>query len=350
MDRLPPELLEHILDMAVEPAPPVGVSRQRVRLLRSCCLVSCLWRDVAQPKLWDAVLVGKQPSVLPPLNTIRFESLEQAPAELAAKTRLLRALGHGADFAALERAVERMTNLEVAVFQGWMGANTLRLTSLSLESFPIDPRSFPTFPHLVSLSLIRCSIPFQSCPLLLSTSLMPALRALLLSDNIESSGDKLYHRFGAGLLQQLEVLQVDICRTIHNELLELEYMDKVLVTTDYLKTTQLYTEATSPLVRNLCPIHIAARTYPPETYAHALSCVVGALTSKSSFLKRLILPCRFHPFLSFPRTVERDALLALCAERGIEVFWSGSAEATQPVLNGDFWEEMKRERREREAQ
>ncbi|GAA6007382.1 hypothetical protein JCM10207_006320 [Rhodosporidiobolus poonsookiae] len=211
LDRLPPELLDDILLLAVRGPKD---DRQRLRdqaRLAQLCLTSSYVAQRVQPLLFRDVLIDRastcdafertlreRPGLAAGLNTarLRFDEEPQVPPLL---------LGRGCDLFALLpnlRAVFLSKFVEEPVDLSCLAAiphlEHLVLELVLLEEVP----STITFPSLRSLSLTAITstaLPHPAGGALLNPTLFPSLRALAMSANVPPS---------IASLGPLDVLQV----------------------------------------------------------------------------------------------------------------------------------------------
>ncbi|GAA5878439.1 hypothetical protein JCM8547_006581 [Rhodosporidiobolus lusitaniae] len=336
MDRLPAELVIHILQPAAPPEFHPRLYRSRRRTLRTVCLVCKRLRNIAQPMLAQVVHaehpdIGKSLGVVENGETSacrvlvlvveRYEAtVSSATHTRAVLTSIAAALGVGG---LLRGPVElpqlllscsnlvELSIMDVPFFDfAWLRPLSPRRPTSTLASPPADL----VLPSLVELSVRGATFPhdgtfFETLP---SPATLPSLRALGLSDFEPAPWSFIRRQLRLPFLAQLDFLQVRF------------------------------------LIASFKTERFAACA---ETFAERLAVIVDALTSfnDATILPRsLILP---SPLLSgWPKpgfvSDAVDILLGPCEERGIEVFWEefkGHYESEVP----SGWEALVRARKER---
>ncbi|GAA6043763.1 hypothetical protein JCM8097_006661 [Rhodosporidiobolus ruineniae] len=216
LDRLPPELLLDILDLALPPPSSTQSSSERKRALLACAQVSSRIRPAAQALLWRDVVLSRRP------HLDRFKRAVQLVQgredDLPSRVRTLRLLE---EQAALAEAVLLLPELpyveELHLRLRYSGDGDLerwsshlsKLRSLQLVSTQVPSPFNPTlcFPSLVILRFDGFLLP-PHIPILanLTAALFPSLCVLALNSITRLSSDPSLP--DPGLLAQLDFLQV----------------------------------------------------------------------------------------------------------------------------------------------
>ncbi|GAA5866719.1 hypothetical protein JCM8547_002735 [Rhodosporidiobolus lusitaniae] len=174
LDRLPPELVDHVLDLL--PQPPAA---ERADTLRACCLVSKRLRDIALPTLWRHVELNGDEQERAFVERVEDATTEHLLGEITSMTLF----GHsGIVEPLLERfpALGKLTwdvsvgGLDLSSWGGW----ACYLMTLSLSDAYLSTLTPFTFPSLTSLSLSRVQLPLSLMPTIWSSTTFPSLRAL----------------------------------------------------------------------------------------------------------------------------------------------------------------------------
>ncbi|BGP15449.1 hypothetical protein JCM10213_005135 [Rhodosporidiobolus nylandii] len=357
LDRLPIELLEHVLRQ-LDPPQRWTLTKDRQTTLRACSLVSRRMREVAEPMLWEAAFVTQWEHIGPLASEARTD-------DKGRRVRKLVARGDGFE---IEEVVELLYALpslrEVSL--DWLEQDPYLLNLLSgaqhvrLERLTVMSYTAPVFPALTTLSLVNLGISPSFLYTILRPSLFPALRALCLLElwTPHESDLPVCPAVPDNLVEQLEVLQVG-CDDPYDENLS-RYPQKVLFSTNVAKSVKLSGLPILPHIR-----HLHLRPFLVEDFGgHRDISLAEGLDAFSSILPSLPrlqtvtlprppLPTACHAYeVQLARSAKRglETIRRACEEKKVEVLFDPAEEASIPGLSEVFWECAKRRREEKEKQ
>ncbi|GAA5896827.1 hypothetical protein JCM6882_005045 [Rhodosporidiobolus microsporus] len=371
---LPPELLAHILDHLAGPLHvPTDMRRYRKRqgALTRCCLVSRVFRDLAQARLAALVQCARDEDVDAFKN-----ALEQPHGKLLAeRVRVFSALGDPMhEGLPVDGFLPRLPKLDLVRIQGVESEvfdeffhDTSQVPHLILDCVRIESPAF-SFPlRLVSLSLYNVGIASGSLSSLLSSAFTPSLRALFMADLVDAENDDepFLPTLDSASVSRLDMIQLDmagdddLCTPLVN-------LAREVGTPVMLGTALMYHWAARGLAAEHVehiqlqhtpynfedgfrsgvagPIHAGARPMP------LLSCFVEAVKSWPNLRTLHLLPFLRTPILPAESLLLRKSLMKLCREKGVEVFWLPEKEGDEYDLNREFWTWARRRKEEGKGQ
>ncbi|GAA6036145.1 hypothetical protein JCM8097_006638 [Rhodosporidiobolus ruineniae] len=181
LDRLPPELIDRILELTYRPAPfpdPDDVDQERRRTLSRCCLVCSALRERAQPLFHQEVALRKSDNASAFFRLL----LADEAGEVSSRVKTVRA-GFAVGPAVLRSTLKKLPQLEavhIAERRMLVGeladlaAPTICLSNVTLTRYgPIRPTTIVS----LSLHIVNSSLSLNS---FFSAELFPSLRALAL--------------------------------------------------------------------------------------------------------------------------------------------------------------------------
>ncbi|GAA5914050.1 hypothetical protein JCM6882_001833 [Rhodosporidiobolus microsporus] len=215
LDRLPPELLDHILELAVPPASTLNEAKPREETLRQCSLVSQAVRERAQALLWRDVVVRIPAQAARLLQLVK----EGDVGDLRRATKSVQWLFKAPPrYDQIEEVVQLSSGLQhlelvfssvpVAVEQ--FGAKTVAsLTTLSLWNASLlpEPTTFLPFPRLSTLEFEGVYMCPAAMSKLLTPTALPSLRALFLGQ-FDQDGDPVFPKLAPAFVSRLEDFQL----------------------------------------------------------------------------------------------------------------------------------------------
>ncbi|BGP13641.1 hypothetical protein JCM10213_007818 [Rhodosporidiobolus nylandii] len=207
LDRLPPELLDEILDL---PAPvldwPAG-SRERKETLRRCCLVCKAVKARAQPLLWRDVDFS---------SPARVRDLDKAALGKQELAELVRTFSRGIVVSALPRFVNlvrlSLVNsadlVDLHAFSFLPALVDLHLETVSLSRLAQErPLHFPSLGQLALLNVTFRTLEEIKC--LLDASVFPELRALSFAGlSCRTTSGTFFPSLPSQLRDRLDVLEL----------------------------------------------------------------------------------------------------------------------------------------------
>ncbi|BGP15398.1 hypothetical protein JCM10213_005102 [Rhodosporidiobolus nylandii] len=370
LDRLPMELLDEVLDLAMSSSPP-----SRNATARACCLVSQAIRKRAQSLLWRHVhVVGvggallleqlRQPEMGETAKLARTISTQKVDAQTAMSIlQLLPAVEEvtlsGTGDGALDLA-------EVAKVPG--------LRALHLLSVAVAPLSVPIpFPRLDLLALRCITAAPSTLSSLLSTASLPTLSCLVLEriyDLQRRHDDDTYFPFlPSDLVDQVSLLRIQPVHLRQDIPAELRARDNVLVEIYWsdlpngLGRPHSLSDFAPLQVRHLrSNLSLAKRNWDKLlSQPNVLSTKIAAsLAGLADLLRQPFRPRTIHLSPTpLPHTLPLDGplrlpvsrLLATVAEVDVRVFWHEQPNNEREMMR--FWREeqieVERVRRSAEA-
>ncbi|GAA5896772.1 hypothetical protein JCM6882_005031 [Rhodosporidiobolus microsporus] len=328
LDRLPVELLSYILRLAVPLDYNPDKHKERLRLLKSCCLTCSALRKVAQPMLTDVV----DETALPELLNQRANAIGQRVKVLA--------------------------------------LDDCRLRCFATDRTPLECPSDLVLPNLVELSLTGdADQPSDLFETLLTVERLPSFRALAISANNAETwayGERQLPHLPLSLRQQLEVFVTDLGDIPPDQISSLSPVP-VLAGVIFAEKDNLL-EDPSPLPPFLHVYDLdfigsgAANAYPVASAIEAFqfldefsSCLGTSWdrSRRSTNLQVLVLSAGIRPDLPGQYHILAEAVTSIlkrCRDIGVEVLWSEEAhKPTTSLVTPVFWEWCKKKKREREA-
>ncbi|GAA5890684.1 hypothetical protein JCM6882_000625 [Rhodosporidiobolus microsporus] len=367
LDRLPTELLDHIVRLSYQPLSGPSSLSDRHSILKRLCLVSRTVRAVAQPLLWAHITVSTPAQVTALAKLLVGEFDEQSTAvrynltrsvpELVACVRdidvwaydirktvdyssfllVLAAFPPGAANSNIGFGCERDATRRLQVANFALAASSL--TSLTLVEVHLHGAVVP-LPALTFLSLSFLQAASDTLSALFSSTTLPALRVLVFDRfSFENPVTDTFAALSEPFLQQLDILQVcpdDSCHfplSLVNSpfafVFSLDRFDTSLGTwytlEIFLNTAHLenlHVKVPNPTSSEYC--------IPPEDF--------GALGEIVEGMGSFVSPRALHLPLSSASLVEGelDDFVALCDKHGTEI-WYG-------VEPGEVWSSVKQMR------
>ncbi|GAA5869531.1 hypothetical protein JCM8547_001516 [Rhodosporidiobolus lusitaniae] len=345
LDRLPPELIDHILLLAIPSLIPWPLDQdadaERRRILRTFCLVSHILRDQAL----DGCSLAEQVRVL---DVRRLDGMHE-----------------------LEGLLRRVEGVQEVVFSGWRNARLSGLAALpdlsTLSFLGVQFSWKPTFrlSSLVQLNLKNGRFPPDYSSTLFATSALPSLRVLAVGI-CTSSTEQFIPSLSPSFLSQLDMVQMHATPSALNTVtLPPVYCDS--------PTPVLFTNPWEPSptghellhLQTLRPRHLrilsmslwsfVANTHAANTLLTDLSTFLHLPPSSSSSpLLSLHLPSFLQSINTTTTPVTYGLLqkvLKRCEEGKVEVVWYEEGYEERWMISKGFWrwaKGWKERRRERE--
>ncbi|BGP15491.1 hypothetical protein JCM10213_005758 [Rhodosporidiobolus nylandii] len=367
LDRLPPELLQEILQLAAPTYNEGTKGPRRMQTLSRCCLVSKSVGVVARDLFWREIEFRDSRS-----SSRLLRQCETSPAqkELLASTTVVRAEegGDEADTAAFPDVLRLLPNLR-----------SLRLYNFGMDGhFELDRLQSPfelrildiratllhvppvlCLPYLTHLTLDYAHIRRQHLANLLLPATLPSLRAFSCADTYDPDGIALQYfpELSSKMLGQLEMVQtapVDV---------------EVLPPALFRSATPVF--YTSSLQDLYSPGTYDDRYDPDEDNSESVMAMsklqlphirilddtrervgtrssVAALDVLTRFLSTPTRPRSLHlpqrPYLHAGDEVEErlKEFLALCEKEGVEVLWHQEGQEMYSAISSRLWKYAKR--------
>ncbi|GAA5896776.1 hypothetical protein JCM6882_005032 [Rhodosporidiobolus microsporus] len=334
LDRLPVELLSHILRLAAPLEYTPDKYRERRELLRQCCLVCKRVRDVAQPMLPEVFAIRKEP------DDVHLRQGEPARGQLVRVLALNESSALPCPIAAALRACKNVVDLRVLLVGDLdLGclADLKNLRHLVISSTGLTCPTDFVLPNLLSLALATSDDLQTASDLedLLTSKRLPSLRSLAIDLTSEWSeyGFRRLPQLPLSLLQQLDDLVVDANDTPLADLPTLEPAP-VLVECCWAQFEDLRLDP-SPLPSALRLYDLeylaidAGLAYDISTTFRVLEMLRNlpenlSSTPPSERPRVLVLPTVLHPTRQkLYHLVEQliVAILQACVRCGVEVLW-----------------------------
>ncbi|BGP15371.1 hypothetical protein JCM10213_001437 [Rhodosporidiobolus nylandii] len=331
LDRLPPELLDHLLQLAAPPSSTLDedIERSRRTTLRACALVCRHVSGVAQRLLWKDLALVAERDVAKVQQALQDEDDRQR----AKSTRTV-FVDRKADFGGLEALLPHLVGLLELSINRWYDEEQLSVAALAslanlraLETHGLTLKgdwAGARFPSLVRLRLDGVYLHADAFPLVFRQDAFPALRALELSclyiqDDEEPAAG--FPTLPLPFLAQLDMvsLYVGDLDVLPPSIFSSSTPVVLEVTSFRLQSPQL-----AASVAAVQPRHIALRSVNskyPETSAtlqQSLSALVR-LCSLPSRLSSLHLPSSLRDIL--PDATTFHQLEQACKQHGVELLW-----------------------------
>ncbi|GAA5873751.1 hypothetical protein JCM8547_005939 [Rhodosporidiobolus lusitaniae] len=369
LDRLPPELVDHILDLLIPSPATVDGAHERTIALRAFCLVLKAVRDRAEPLLWRdvAILSWDQGD----RALLRFEDADEGTRERLSKTRSLRIGVEGQLFyveeifgflAFFPSLRELRMECEGLLDMGEVARSVPNLETLTLNwAMKLFSSTSFVLPSLTNLSLDRTDMfPSFATNLFASfTSALPSFRAFAFSPRDEStdsrSNDILFDSHSPGFLGRRSTLDM---LQLHLE--DVEQFSKP-VFQSYVPTAMTVTndslaqQWTTELLIDRAPSHI--RFYPsptaqtrPDIFVEALQQLGHVINYSSPSPKSLHVPFLLRSEPSERISELRTTLFAACKRKAVEVLWYNSEEEEERAVSPSFWRYARRIKAEKEKE
>ncbi|GAA5911562.1 hypothetical protein JCM5296_007209 [Sporobolomyces johnsonii] len=348
LDRLPNELILHILELS---APSTYFSRtyfSRQMNLCNCCLVSRQFRQLAQPLLFaafEATTSEKLHSFLNATKAIGLGHHVQAVALLytvgvrgktgTAPNDLVRL---AQDCPALEQlslpCAGQFDMKRLEVFK--------HLRSLTLNDAELFTTSPFVLPLLAELSICSVSAHRNELTSIFTPSTLPSLRALAFFGADHDDGTVFSEPIET-LCSQLHMLSRDVQDyEFHPHSTLASSCPFTLLDCDLADFTKNWDEI------KLIP-HLRLYGHDPTigaayTQRHLTDVTNQLLNTTQTSLRAIYLSPRLHPDSSLPSPVAqaRDNFLAACVTRGIEVCWEEVGDwELDSAISPSFWSKAK---------
>ncbi|GAA5902240.1 hypothetical protein JCM6882_000482 [Rhodosporidiobolus microsporus] len=365
LDRLPVELLSHVLRLAAPLEYTPDKYRERRELLRQCCLVCKRVRDIAQPMLPEVYRVRTKE------DEERLVGPNGGPGITRSKVKVL-AVSDGDPIPGLSSAsysylsdlrLLRCRDFSLNVLSQVPGLRRLVICDSAFTAS--QPCALTA---LVELSLLDGSARGIEHPTLFTSTYLPNLRALALTISSDDwcEGERVLPPLPPTFLNQLEVLGVDVGDITMQDLPSLS---PAPVLVDASTTLLFHFDHTAPLPFALRLLFVDNLTLPSTAPQKELDYLTGQLTNVAddvsifaadlscrtpgfTSLRLLVLPDEMAPDRPLFHLVEkaRTMLLEACKDCQVEVlydepvFWPSDS-LVSPV----FWECARRSKREEAA-
>ncbi|GAA5855779.1 hypothetical protein JCM8547_000353 [Rhodosporidiobolus lusitaniae] len=354
LDRLPPELVDHILDLLPSPAKLDGV-HERTIALRACCVVSKALRDRAESLLWRDVAILRWDQADRAL--LRFKDANNETKERLSGTRSLRLgvedqlfhVDETFDILAFspglrELRLECQGDLDMSLLAN--SVSNLEILALNRSITLRSSASF-VFPYLTNLSLNRTDLlpSFATNIFATFTSALPSLRALAISPNHEPTEPHIYEiLFDAkspaflGRRSTLDMLQLHL-KDITEFSKPVFYSEVPTVIT--VTNNSLASQRMRELLSECAPSHVRYYHSPSaptrlDIFAEGLMRLL-LLVHVPSRPKSLHVPSCLRPEPSERIAEPQDALFAACERKGVEVVWYDLEEEDEREVSPSFW-------------
>ncbi|GAA5866737.1 hypothetical protein JCM8547_002743 [Rhodosporidiobolus lusitaniae] len=329
LDRLPPELVNHILDF-LPPPPAAG----RADTLRALCIVSRQMYHLALPQLWREMLLGWTSQAVV-LRRILADPTVNHTRE-AVRTVTVCGRGTGVDVPAVLPLFAHFPSLEKLVVR-WCSTLNLEelqksapglqfLTLMSIEFLDPLPPNF-SFPSLTSLSLNDIDLPPSEYRTFLSSASLPNLRALSYTSSESLShpaNAAVFSLFTGPFVEQLDALQL----TARDAL----FFPPGLL---YLSTPTLLTARIADLSsRAPTSLTLHLRLLDRLLEGRTLQRLVRLI--KNAHLSSLHLPADSSWVSEAPGGTV-PALSEACVEKGVELRWYSSGGEEEHEVSQAFW-------------
>ncbi|BGP13622.1 hypothetical protein JCM10213_007798 [Rhodosporidiobolus nylandii] len=342
LDRIPPELLDQILDLAAPTSEERDEARERRRTLLSCSLICRTLQNHAQPLLW---------------RVVEFSTWEQAHALVKvdeasgmwAMARTLKAWDKdGLQTGRVVEVLARMTSLKEVCLAGFEEARELHLDVftelpaleyLALQGLPVALTS-PSLFCLRELSLNYLQLRRGTAARLLLPEALPSLRALALSQIEDSSCPGSFEfslpTLPPSLLNQLDIFEL---HTVDSYLFAPQLIGEstVVVLGDDLSYKPLILDDSSSPALSIRHFRVPYIPPPSDPSIHSLHTTAAILNRLDALVSLLRRPVTSILSIHLPESLKPDAanshceeichatvtVLALCGARGVEVVWQG---------------------------
>ncbi|BGP15447.1 hypothetical protein JCM10213_005137 [Rhodosporidiobolus nylandii] len=337
LDRLLPELLDHVLSLAVSGAG----AKERNETLRACSLVSRAVSARAVPLLWRVIELRQNKQALALEAVIRDKSF----TELSQATRGLVLDGRG-DFK-LEKAMpllrrfSRLKNISLSIFhedkvdgaelERFPGLRRLDLHSVLLLDLPFR------LAGLVELAISSVEMNSSSLTSILSPSSFPVLRALAVSECFDPTSEDSHFipLVPPAMLEQLDMLQIGTTLPSYLPPKLEDYTTPVLFTLVWSFMADFHTvkEFDEHPVRHLRLVSDSLKRPGKGTLYQALHLLTFGLPMLSSLHLPAFLqqPDESAAYIMFLKQVLEDS-----TRMGIEVLWHDDGHK-QHTISPDFW-------------
>ncbi|GAA6031073.1 hypothetical protein JCM8097_003991 [Rhodosporidiobolus ruineniae] len=337
---LPPELIEHILRLALPSSHTHPTYQNRQALLRSCCLVSFTLRNVAQPLLEEVAHLR---------SSKKREQYWKRCEERRPELRQLEVDGQFNEHGVLPPDILRhcqalrylcVSGIQTVDLSGLAGLPNLRFLRL-MHASVWTTRSI--MPHVVELSYEHGSPDSPVVRGFITSAVFPSLR--LLSSNV--------HPTDTALLEHLDGF---ICTSGSNH--SCRALSRYIPPSRILARLSFGLFARPPLDKHPGSPHL----FNPATLASHL-----AVHSLATFLTKTncmpaLLPLLFLPAAAAPPSLLHqcdsalreavDGLLEVCRSRGIPVDYENSrgVEGAESNISPRFWKYAQEVKASEEAQ
>ncbi|GAA5911414.1 hypothetical protein JCM6882_004995 [Rhodosporidiobolus microsporus] len=353
LDRLPTELVAHILSF-VDPPSPYRLTKPTS--LYACCLVSKRVKEVAQPLLWRTVSADR-------LGDYEAIKPEATSTGLLRYTRVLEVNRTACDAEKLEELVQSLTGLREIRLRNHHNVtgnavdtvlphftHLRRITLVEVDFLEI--RQTLTFPTLFSLSLDGIYTTSAFLDALLVPQNLPQLRILSLWTPGTSTGGDVQP-----FLPSLDVAfcdQLDVLRLAHEDLylanMTMMRHGHTLVSASLIL---LDLPTYPPQLASLPWKNLHIRPFRLDSSLPALAyqrakLVKLAFSLPHLSLSTLLLPLQLqHPSLRF----ERDSILAACKKKRIDVLWEDALdEKDAEILIAEKFRDWRLKKEKEEAE
>ncbi|GAA5906416.1 hypothetical protein JCM6882_004430 [Rhodosporidiobolus microsporus] len=326
LDRLPTELVAHILSF-VDPPSPFHLTKPSS--LHACCLVSKRIKVLAQPLLWRVLVLKEKAD---------FEAVkrEAGASGLGKQARVLEVKGSACQAVRVAEVlilVPKLVELRLESFVCDIDAPNevdellphlahLNRLAFELTDFP-SALTAPVFPHLVSLALRDVFVQQELILDLLQPFHVPALRTLQLA-NLYDPGppDHFLPVLPRELLDQVSVLHLDISELWYADSAVFEHAHILLATSFVSKLDEI--EPSAFPFNKIRHLQIMPSSFDPSESSDAASfdtlLTRFAQNLPSLELHTLLLPPHLHqPSLD----LIRRNILDICRTKDIDVLWEG---------------------------
>ncbi|BGP15438.1 hypothetical protein JCM10213_005061 [Rhodosporidiobolus nylandii] len=349
LDRLPPELLDVVLDLAMS-SPPLFPNETA----RACCLVSRAVGQRARRLLWRDIRVSRDG------GQRLLEQLQQpGMGEMAKLVRIM--LTEAVDAETVCRILQCLPNVEEASLDYATGgglklpelAKIRTLRSLHIRHSWLVRLAPVSFPLLNFLALHRVGGNSLTSDKLFSVGALPSLTALVIEEMRDPNGEgddgSYLPPLPSSLLDQLSFLRIR-----HNDLhgnapLELYARDNLLLELDFVEF--FHRDNAPPLAPALTSLvalrapHLRFANTLLQGYCNSLDKARDALDALVGVLQHPCRPRTLHLCPSLlphgePLKAAVLRLLAVAANEDVRVVWQ--RQPGRPTAEVPFWrEEMK---------
>ncbi|BGP15343.1 hypothetical protein JCM10213_003432 [Rhodosporidiobolus nylandii] len=327
LDRLPPELLDHVFRLIQWPS---FQGNERETTLAQCCLVDKRCHQYAQPMLWRDVHLDSDREV-----DFFATALCGEPGEHLEGLVRSMVLNCQEDWSAALEFLPWLSNLveltlvcdvlthedpPLETFPELRGLKRLNLHNIQIGNF--HPGSFPAVTTLYMANCIIIDSDGQPASYVLDAAAFPSLRTLSIRElgSTSSEGASPYKIIAPDILQQLDAFEVSL--DWHSGDLPPDYPSPSLPAILEVGALDLACAREIDIAKaGLRRLHFA---HQPQDVGNGTATVRAALLRLASLLPSSPPLLSLHLATSLRLPTNSDALSALvkaCKERGTEVVW-----------------------------